>query len=130
MARIKQTVKYKLLRLMKGKGTIRRKDLCLLIFKAQGKKGDEAKKYRPGYYGTNLKAWIHEGLLEQPNGKGYRLTKVGLRYIANPQVEHHKIQSRLAKERYKRMIDNYRDLRDEVRGLKSKLRDIERIVNF
>lgn len=126
---MKKTIKYKVLKLMKGEGTIRRKDLCLLIFKAQGMRVTKNTKYAPGYYGNNLRNWIDEGLLEQPNGKGYKLTKSGLRYLVNPELEHYKIQAKLAKARLKRVLDNRLDQRQEVSQLRSKLRDIQRIAN-
>jgi hypothetical protein len=94
------------------------------VFKAQGKKGKEAQEYREGYYGTNLKAWIQDGLLEKPNGKGYRLTKVGLRYLANPELEHHKIKAKQARERLEKVRKNHKHLYDEVRKLRQKVAKI------
>ena len=126
---MKKTIKYKVFKLMKGKGTIARKDLCLLIFKAQGMKVTKDTKYRPGYYGNNIKEWVRDGLLEQPNGRGYRLTKLGLRYLENPEVTHYKIVAKREKARADRLINNFRYLRNELAETQSQLRDIEHILN-
>jgi hypothetical protein len=126
---MKQTVKYKLLKLMKGKGTIRRKDLCLLIFKAQGKRGKEAKEYRPGYYGNNLRTYIGEGLIEQPKGVGYKLTKLGEAYIKNPELIGLKIQLKRARSKSQSLEGGRDYLLNELRETRSQLREIEYVLN-
>jgi hypothetical protein len=126
---MRRTIKYKFLKLMKGKGTLRRKDVCLLVFKAQGKKGKEAQEYREGYYGTNLQSWVRDGLLEQPNGKGYRLTKAGIRYLSNPEAEHHRIKAKQVRQRLNNISDYHRDLYKEVRELRQKVAKIDRVIN-
>ena len=110
----KTTVRYKLLKLMKGKGTIARKDLCLLIFKAQGKTGKEAKTYRPGYYGNNLQDWVYDGFLVQPKGGGYRLGKLGLEYLDNPELVHYKLKAKKAEVKVRRLDESNVKLRREV----------------
>lgn len=121
---MKTTVKYKLFKLMKGQGTIIRKDLCLLIFKAQGKKGEEAKTYRPGYYGNNLQDWVREGYLVQPEGGGYKLSKLGEDFLVNPEIIHYKVQAKKYKNLAERNYLSRRSLSYEVMELKSRLRDI------
>jgi hypothetical protein len=125
----KSTVKYKLLKLMKGKGVIARKDLCLLIFKAQGKKGEEAQIYRPGYYGTNLQQWVYEGYLVQPKGGGYKIGKVGLEYLDNPELVHYKVRVKKAERRVGRLLDVNIRYREELADANMKLRNIEHVLN-
>jgi hypothetical protein len=120
----KSTVKYKLLKLMKGKGVIARKDLCLLIFKAQGKKGEEAQIYRPGYYGTNLQQWVYEGYLVQPKGGGYKVGKLGLEYLDNPELTHYKLKAKHANVRVRRMEDWVDSLKRELSDERMKISDI------
>lgn len=126
---MKNTVKYKLFKLMKGRGTVKRKDLCLLIFKAQGKTGDEAKTYRPGYYGTNLQQWVREGYLVQPKGGGYRIGKLGIEYLKNPELAHYKVRAKNAERACNSLRDSNIKLWSEVRDLRSVLRDIKNKVD-
>jgi hypothetical protein len=125
----KNTVKYKLLKLMKGKGVIARKDLCLLIFKAQGKTGKEAQTYRPGYYGTNLQQWVREGYLVQPKGGGYKIGKTGLEYLDNPELVHYKVRAKKAERRADRLLEANISYRNELSDANMKLRTIGYVLN-
>lgn len=126
---MKKTIKYKLLKLMEGRGTIARKDLCLLIFKAQGKTGKEAQTYRPGYYGTNLQQWVREGLLEKPEGGGYKLGRIGKQFIDNPELTHVKIRTKKSRDRIIR-LENWVDfLKQKLSDAEMKLKDINYIIN-
>lgn len=127
---MKSTIKYKFLKLMKGKGTLKRKEVCLLIFKAQGKKGKEAKTYRPGYYSANLKEYIRDGLLEQPNGKGYRLTKLGVQYVNNPDLIHYKIRLKREKDKNESLWNRFKRIEQQNTKFKSVLRDIRNKADF
>ena len=125
----KTTVKYKLLKLMKGKGVVKRKDLCLLIFKAQGKTGKEAQTYRPGYYGNNLQDWVRQGFLVQPKGGGYKIGKAGVEYLQNPELIEVKLRLKRSQKRL-RSVENWNDqLRQELADERAKVRDIIHIAN-
>lgn len=80
---MKTTIKQKVLELLMEIGPLRRKELTIVIKKAQGKKGAEAFDPHPGYYGTNLQQWVAEGLISNSK-KGYSITKKGIKYIEDP----------------------------------------------
>lgn len=124
-----KTIKEKVLRAMSKVGTIARKDLCIIIFKAQGKKVTKDTKYKVGYYGNSIQDWVKEGLLERPKGSGYKIGKVGKQFLKDPQQTKLLIRLDRAERNNKHLRSYNESLRIEIASANKRIRDVQYVLN-
>jgi hypothetical protein len=123
-----KTIKEKVLIAMSKRSTVARKDLCLIIFKAQGKKVTKSTKYKEGYYGNNINVWVNEGLLIRPKGGGYKIGKVGKQFIKNPANTKLLIRLKKAESSVKSLRDYNESLRIDLATANGKIRDVKYLL--
>ena len=73
---MKNTVKYKVISQVAKKKTFTRRDLQKFIWVAQGL---DIKNFtnRQGYYGTNIKGWVSDEIIDRVDRGVYKITSHG-----------------------------------------------------
>tara|TARA_R110000751_G_scaffold63933_1_gene131618 strand:- start:260 stop:640 length:381 start_codon:yes stop_codon:yes gene_type:complete len=124
---MKNTVKYKVISQVAKKKTFTRRDLQKFIWVAQGL---DIKNFtnRQGYYGTNIKGWVSDEIIDRVDRGVYKITSHGKRFLKDPKIFY--IHNRY--KRAEREADNlrYRDryMWNKVHKLEGKLKQIRKII--
>jgi len=125
---MKKTIKYKVLEFVSTNGMTTRQELMFAVFRAQGKKGKEAKTPRSGYYSVNFKQWVDSGVLTRMGRGKYMISDKGIKYLENPKQTNLEARLKKTTRRVNYFEEKYYEVLSELRTANYKLAEIRSII--